>query len=468
MNFRTISCVCWVIAWGLAGTVDAAGVYEDIDGLVVMEAENFAGSAGRTDPQKYVWRVGTVTPGFAGSGYIDTPYATGTNATWANGCEVTYRFTVAQDATYAIWLRRYAPYGWNDSCFVGLDGVQLGNEDNTANYAQWIWVERGTMDVTAGSHAFSLRRLESGYMVDRIVLARTDGYTPVNEGPAETLVVYSPIDPDPVDGAIDVARDLGLSWTPGQFAVAHDVYLGTSFDDVSAAGRTDPRGVLVRRDVDANRYDPGDPLEYGRTYYWRVDDVAVASGATIHKGEVWSFATELYAYSVEHVAVAVSGAHEIDSGPEKMIDGSGLNDLDQHSTDTTTMWLTAFGESAPVLEYDFGSVRKLHEMQVWNYNADVEPVLGFGLKDLTIEYSTNNTDRTALGQFELAWALGLPNYTRDTTIDFGGVPVRYVRMTVLSNWGGLPPVRPVGSAVPVRSRTRAEAAAGGRRDRRGC
>jgi len=40
-------------------------------------------------------------------------------------------------------------------------------------------------------------------------------------------------DPDPADGAADVPRDVVLSWTPGESADLHDVYFGTSVDDVN-------------------------------------------------------------------------------------------------------------------------------------------------------------------------------------------------------------------------------------------
>jgi len=42
----------------------------------------------------------------------------------------------------------------------------------------------------------------------------------------------------PDDGAIDVPRDMVLSWEPGGFANTHDVYLGTDFNDVNSAGCT--------------------------------------------------------------------------------------------------------------------------------------------------------------------------------------------------------------------------------------
>ncbi|MHC4520733.1 MAG: LamG domain-containing protein, partial [Planctomycetota bacterium] len=73
-------------------------------------------------------------------------------------------------------------------------------------------------------------------------------------------------DPSPENEATDVPRDLGLSWAPGEFADTHDVYLGTSFDDVNAADRTDPRDVLLSQGQSDTTYDLG-RLEFGQTYY---------------------------------------------------------------------------------------------------------------------------------------------------------------------------------------------------------
>jgi hypothetical protein len=77
--------------------------------------------------------------------------------------------------------------------------------------------------------------------------------------------------PDPADGSMDVPRDVILSWTPGDYADKHDVYLGTSFGDVNDASRTSPLGVLVSQDQNANTY--ADLLDLAQTYYWRVDEV---------------------------------------------------------------------------------------------------------------------------------------------------------------------------------------------------
>ncbi|MHC4521645.1 MAG: LamG domain-containing protein, partial [Planctomycetota bacterium] len=51
--------------------------------------------------------------------------------------------------------------------------------------------------------------------------------------------------PSPDNEGTDVPRDVPLEWTAGEFAVTHDVYLGTVFDDVNDASRGDPMDVLL-------------------------------------------------------------------------------------------------------------------------------------------------------------------------------------------------------------------------------
>jgi len=74
-----------------------------------------------------------------------------------------------------------------------------------------------------------------------------------------------------------------------------------------------------------------------------------------------------------------------------------LDDDDLHSTVDTDMWLSAEDGPQPTwIQYEFDKAYKLHEMWVWNHNTGFEYVLGFGLKDVTVKYSTNGTDWTEL------------------------------------------------------------------------
>jgi hypothetical protein len=95
--------------------------------------------------------------------------------------------------------------------------------------------------------------------------------------------------PGPADRETDIARDVVLSWRPGIYAVTHNVYFGTDFNEVNEATVDDPRGVLVRRNQVDTTYDPEGLLEYGQTYYWRVDEVNDADLNSPWQGDVWSF-----------------------------------------------------------------------------------------------------------------------------------------------------------------------------------
>ena len=76
-------------------------------------------------------------------------------------------------------------------------------------------------------------------------------------------------------------------------------------------------------------------------------------------------------------------------------------------------------------------------MRVWNYNVVFEPVLGFGFKDVAVEYSTDGTTWTLLKEAQFARAPGLDNYAAATVVNFGGVGAKFVRLTPKSNWGGI-------------------------------
>jgi F5/8 type C domain-containing protein len=209
-------------------------------------------------------------------------------------------------------------------------------------------------------------------------------------------------------------------------------------DDVNNASRADAMGVLVSQGQTDAAYASADVLEFGQTYYWRVDEVNAAPDTTIFKGEIWSFEVEPFAYPIEGIVATCNAASEEGVGPERTVDGSGLDADGAHSTTTADMWLTLPGGADPVqLSLEFDQVYKLHQMLVWNYNSMFESVLGFGLKDVTVEYSVDGVEWVLLGDVEVAQATTMAGYTANTTVDFGGVAAQYVRLTVNSGYGML-------------------------------
>jgi hypothetical protein len=234
--------------------------------------------------------------------------------------------------------------------------------------------------------------------------------------------------PDPANKAVDVVRDTALSWTPGIFADKHDVYFGTSFSDVNAATASSP--LLVSSGQDANSYNPPVRLDFGTTYYWRVDEINAPPSTATYKGDVWSFTTEPIAYKVPTVTATASSASAT-SPAVNTVNGSGLVG-DEHGTDPKTMWL---GTALPAwIRFDFDQVYKIHEMWVWNHNTSFESMLGFGVKNAAIEYSSDGTNWTSLGDFEFARATGADGIAPTSTIPFGGVTAKSVRIAISSSW----------------------------------
>ncbi|MHC4326431.1 MAG: LamG domain-containing protein, partial [Planctomycetota bacterium] len=96
--------------------------------------------------------------------------------------------------------------------------------------------------------------------------------------------------PKPGNRATEVSQEAVLSWMPGDNANTHDVYFGTDFDDVNNAGRdNDPNSVLVSQNQDETTYEPPGLLEFGQTYYWRIDEFNDLDPNSPWKGNVWSF-----------------------------------------------------------------------------------------------------------------------------------------------------------------------------------
>jgi len=244
--------------------------------------------------------------------------------------------------------------------------------------------------------------------------------------------------PAPPDTAGDIPQDVIFSWLPGDLAAAHDVYFGTSFADVSAAERSSPLGVLVSQGQTGLNYDPPGLLDFSQTYYWRVDEVNAPPDGAVFKGAVWSFTVEPFVYPIENVTATSNGTSGATDGPENTVNGSGLDADDLHSIQATEMWLVTPNADEPQwIQYEFDKIYKLHEMWVWNYNVQFELVLGFGVKDVTLEYSSDGIEWTPFGDVEFARGTATTGYAHNTTVDLSGVLAKYVRVNVNSGWGVL-------------------------------
>jgi len=97
--------------------------------------------------------------------------------------------------------------------------------------------------------------------------------------------------PKPADGAMHSDTWVNLSWSPGAYAVSHDVYMGENFDNVNVGAE----GTFIGNQT-ATFFVAGFPgfaypdgLVPGTTYYWRIDEVNDTEPNSPWKGDVWSF-----------------------------------------------------------------------------------------------------------------------------------------------------------------------------------
>jgi len=97
--------------------------------------------------------------------------------------------------------------------------------------------------------------------------------------------------PTPADGTIYPDTWVNLSWSSGDFAVSHDIYLGDNFDDVNTGAESTFQGNLAETFmvVGFPGFSFPDGLVPGTTYYWRIDEVNDTEPNSPWVGPVWSF-----------------------------------------------------------------------------------------------------------------------------------------------------------------------------------
>ncbi len=414
MSNKLMCLVSFVLVLGLGVRVASAQSLNQSsgsNGIVSVEAEHYNNKAPGQNGTG--WEEVGPKGGFTGDVGMEVfNESTNTTTYVEESARLDYEINFVKTGTHYVWILAYADGGSSDSCHAGLDGEAIPTLVALTGWSgdyEWNRDLMSTSDLpifevtTTGVHTFNIWMREDNLIIDKIVLTTNPDFTlsGTEPGPPESprgarVIAFDPI---PADGAIDVPRDIVLGWTAGALIDKHDVYFGTVFDDVNQATTTvDPGGVYQGR-IAPNIYTLPERLAFGETYYWRVDEVNAPPDNTIRKAGVWSFTTEPFAYAIENITATASSS-DTAKGPENTVNGSGLDatGLLHTKTGDDNMWLSSMMGPQPTwIEYEFDGVYKLHEMWVWNSNDSLEPAIGFGFNDVTIEYSVNGTDYTALG-----------------------------------------------------------------------
>jgi len=96
--------------------------------------------------------------------------------------------------------------------------------------------------------------------------------------------------PSPSNGDPHAPQASALTWSAGDEATAHDVYFGEDAEAVANATPADAGVYRGQQAAGATSYNPG-PLEWGKTYYWRVDEINPGNADSPWQGSLWSFTT---------------------------------------------------------------------------------------------------------------------------------------------------------------------------------
>ncbi|MBL7186998.1 MAG: M28 family peptidase [Phycisphaerae bacterium] len=96
--------------------------------------------------------------------------------------------------------------------------------------------------------------------------------------------------PFPPDTVAEVSHEPVLSWVPGGPGLEYEVYFADDHGMVANATPVTLDVYCGRQSPEMTDYKPG-YLEWGKTYYWRIDGVEEGEPNSPWKGNVWSFTT---------------------------------------------------------------------------------------------------------------------------------------------------------------------------------
>jgi hypothetical protein len=176
--------------------------------------------------------------------------------------------------------------------------------------------------------------------------------------------------PQPPNGAVAQGLTTTLNWRPGRDAGSHQVSFSTNLNAVAS-------GTATAKTVTDPTFDPG-PLNYGTTYYWRVDEV----NAVTYPGEVWSFTTQEFAVVDDFERYNEAGDCIFDTWIDGFTDkksGSQVGYIDAPFAEQT---IVHGGRQSMPLAYDNSKAPFYSE--TWRYLSGGQDWTGHGATHLTL------------------------------------------------------------------------------------
>jgi len=191
------------------------------------------------------------------------------------------------DKVYKLHEMRVWNYNFDFEPFLGMS-VKEATIEYSENGTDWTVLGDVELAQGPGSSTYTydtvipLDGATAQYV--RMTIASSWGATATSHGLSEVRIMYIPVqprEPQPADGATNVALDAPISWRPGRQAVSHEIYIGTDPADLTLAGTPTQSSYAPALDLDT-------------TIYWQVVEVNDAETPSAWAGDVWSFTTQEY------------------------------------------------------------------------------------------------------------------------------------------------------------------------------
>jgi hypothetical protein len=210
-----------------------------------------------------------------GEGTIVGLHSDGVSARWTADLEIaiadTYTFITTSDDGVRLWL----------------DGELL--IDNWTHHSSMDDYSR-PMELAPGIYSLRMEWYElwMGAMAQLWWQTPSMGRQIVPAGPLQPPLRAVPL--YPANKEVNVSQNVTLKWLPGERVVVHDVYFGQDAEAVAKATPADLNIYQCSLPQEQTTWTPG-PLECGKTYYWRIDEVHPDEPGSPWQGHVNGFTT---------------------------------------------------------------------------------------------------------------------------------------------------------------------------------
>jgi hypothetical protein len=111
-----------------------------------------------------------------------------------------------------------------------------------------------------------------------------------------------------------------------------------------------------------------------------------------------------------------------------------IDELMEHTTNASTMWLSEKGQTSGWIEFDLGQPEKIDLIEVWNFNEKWHTNRGVKSADISV-WSEGPGWKKLYDDFAFDEAEGTGDYDEPALVKLGGVDVQKLRFDDLVNFG---------------------------------